>query len=109
MEQNSRMIIGQTMYSAYQIKNDILKNYSGRKPDEFTVDPHYLHPLIDFAFFMPKHNSMKMSDLVQTFNFVENFKNSFGRLVTNWIRDKLNVKYNFNLIRLPFCLKQILK
>lgn len=84
-------MISQRMYSAYQIRYDILKNCSGREVDNFSVDPHYIHPLLDFAFFMPKHNSMKMSDLIQIFNNVENFKHQFKLLVTASLRDKLNI------------------
>lgn len=56
---------------------------------------------------MPKHNSMKMHELL--FLNVENFKYQFKLLVNASLKEKLHIKHCFNLIRLPAQIKNMLK
>ena len=64
LEQNTRITINKQVYSAYQIKYDIIKNLQRKHPSNTAVDNKFLHPLIDFAFFLPRNGSLYLKDLI---------------------------------------------
>ena len=64
LEQNTRIIINKHVYSAYQIKYDIIKNVQGKPPSTTAIDNRFLHSLIDFAFFLPRNGSLYLKDVV---------------------------------------------
>lgn len=58
---NTSIVIGGNVYTAYQIKHDIIKNVNKRSKSNYCVDHHYVHPLIEYAFFLPFQGNLRLN------------------------------------------------
>ena len=96
LEQNVSIWINNQEHTAYHIKHNIVKKMK---------DDH-LHPLIDFAFFMPKGGNLKLEDVC--FDSIWKLDHSFRSLVNAFVSSKMYINSKFSLIMLPECLKPCL-
>ena len=106
LEQNSKINIKSHFLTAYIIKHQILKNIQDCPPSTFCVSKHYLHPLVDFGFFLPKAGGLHMSSLF--FTSVEDFKFKFSVKVRDVLMQKIKMNSKFSVILLPLSLKDCL-
>jgi hypothetical protein len=90
IEHNSFLIINKKKYSAYQLKQIVMT-----MPNR--------HPFINFAFFMPKGGSLKLSDLI--FSSIKYLDYDFTMKVRFYLNPKVKIHSDFSLIVLPECLE----
>jgi hypothetical protein len=96
LEHNVFITINNKKHSAHHIKNEIVKK----------IQDDYLHPLIDFAFFMPKGGNLNLADVC--FHNIYKLDCELTRMVNRDLLSKSHIKSEFSLIILPECLKQVL-
>ena len=96
LEQNVSIWINNQEHTAFHIKNEIVKKMK---------DDH-LHPLIDFAFFMPKGGNLNLEDVC--FDSIWKLDNEFSKRVNLMVSSKMHINSKFSLLMLPECLKPCL-
>lgn len=82
----------------------MIKNTTGKPPSTFAVDSSRVHPLIDYAFFLPNGGSLKLSELC--FTSVADLQGSLSRKVKLNLIPKIKINEDFGLIMLPSSLKE---
>ena len=76
LQHNTHITIWGKCLTAFQIRQDVIKNINSNLPSAFAVDNKYLHPLIEYAFFLPHGGNLKLSKLLwlNTDTFCATFK-----------------------------------
>lgn len=63
---NSSIILSGQTFTAYQIKHDVIKNLKRKPGSSWCVDHRYIHPLIEYAFFLPFQGNLRLNQLCFT-------------------------------------------
>lgn len=100
---NSSIILSGQTFTAYQIKHDVIKNLKRRPSSSWCVDHRFVHPLIEYAFFLPFQGNLRLNQLC--FTNVAHLSYQLARNVNQKLRNQIKVKEHFNVIMLPASLK----
>ena len=76
LESSMQWKIGNRLLSPYQIKYQVVKNINKLEASPYAVDGEFLHPLIEYAFFMPIHGRLRLESVI--FTEAEDFVNVPG-------------------------------
>lgn len=99
LQHHTKVIVNGQPYSLFELKYDVIKNIAGRPASTFVVDKAHVHPLIDYAFFVPTAGSLKLASLC--FTHVQHLQRDLGTQVKLKLMRKLQIRDDFGLIRLP--------
>jgi hypothetical protein len=104
LQHHTKVVINGQPYTLFELKYDVIKNITGRPASTFTVDKEHVHPLIDYAFFVPAAGSLKLASLC--FTHVQHLQRDLGTHVKLKLMRKLQIRDDFGLIRLPSSLQE---
>jgi hypothetical protein len=100
--QNTSINISGKIFTAFEIRQDIIRNVTKSQPTNFCVDHRFVHPLIHYAFFLPHSGTLKLKDLCFT---KVNDLISHSRNVHNKLKNHIQVVEGYGVILLPSSLK----